>query len=78
MLNYVFRSGCGGLLTTPTGSFVSPNFPLPYGHNAECYWTISVAEGSNVQLVFVEFDLEDHSDCNYDYVQVSGVIRKTN
>ncbi|CAH1775425.1 unnamed protein product [Owenia fusiformis] len=63
-------SGCGGSLTTPTGSFVSPNYPLAYGHNAECYWTITVARGSTINLVFVDFDIETHGTCAYDYVQV--------
>ena len=63
-------SSCGGDLTTPTGSFVSPNYPSPYGHSAECIFTITVARGSRIQLAFVDFDLESNSNCRYDYVLV--------
>ncbi|XP_078582053.1 cubilin-like isoform X2 [Branchiostoma floridae x Branchiostoma japonicum] len=63
-------TGCGGTLTTPTGTFISPNYPLPYDHQGECYWQITVAEGSAILLTFVDFDLESHSRCVYDYVRV--------
>ncbi|PVD35988.1 hypothetical protein C0Q70_02958 [Pomacea canaliculata] len=63
-------SGCGGDLTTPTGSFVSPNYPNPYDHNAECYWTITVAQGSSILLTFEDFSMENHIQCMYDYVEV--------
>ncbi|XP_070536661.1 cubilin-like [Ptychodera flava] len=63
-------TGCGAELTGPTGSFTSPNYPSPYGHGAECAWLITVASGSVVTLFFVDFDLESHSSCNYDYVRV--------
>ena len=64
-------TGCGADLTTPTGSFTSPNYPQPYGHNAECIWTITAARGSTIQLMFVEIDIEIHSNCIYDYVEVN-------
>ncbi|KAL3836256.1 hypothetical protein ACJMK2_021695 [Sinanodonta woodiana] len=67
-------TGCGGDLSTPTGSFVSPNYPMPNGHNAECFWRIQVSRGSTIQLVFVDLDVETHASCAYDYVEV----RETN
>ena len=67
---FLCMPGCGGTLSGPSGSFVSPNFPLAYGHNAECYWNISVARGSRLHLTFLSMDLEQHSRCNYDYVEV--------
>jgi cubilin len=63
-------TGCGADLTTPTGSFVSPNYPSPYGHNAECFYTITVSRGSRVQLTFIDMDIEVHVNCNYDYVEI--------
>jgi len=62
--------GCGGELSGLTGSFVSPNYPLPYGHSAECFWTISVSRGSKIQLQFSDFDLETHSVCFFDSLEV--------
>ncbi|XP_041372182.1 cubilin-like [Gigantopelta aegis] len=63
-------SGCGADMTTPTGSFISPNYPLPYNHNAECFWTITVSRGSSINLAFIHIDIESHSTCRYDYIQV--------
>ncbi|XP_074549445.1 cubilin [Halichoeres trimaculatus] len=64
------QTGCGGMLTTASGGFSSPNFPLPYHPNAECYWTIKTSQGSQVFLTFSDFHLESSSSCTYDYVAV--------
>ncbi|KAJ8307340.1 hypothetical protein KUTeg_015424, partial [Tegillarca granosa] len=63
-------SGCGADLTSPTGGFVSPNYPLPYDHNAECFWTITISRGSKIRLTFTDFNLEPQASCRYDYVQI--------
>ena len=68
-------TGCGADLTTPSGSFTSPNYPMPYGHNAECIWTITAARGSTIQLMFVAIDIELHTNCAYDYVEVTDHVR---
>ena len=68
----IFTVGCGGELQGPSGSFVSPNYPLHYHHATECYWTIAVARGNKVQLVFADLETEGHSSCRYDYVQVGS------
>ena len=33
-------------------------------------WTLQSENGGNIQLTFVSFDLEYHSSCSYDYVEV--------
>lgn len=63
--------GCGADMTNPTGSFVSPNYPNQYSHNAECFWTITISQGSRIHLTFVDFNFEQHASCQYDYVEVS-------
>jgi len=63
-------SGCGGELRATTGSFVSPNFPQPYGRDIECVWQIIVANGSTIRLHFVEFEIESHGSCVFDYVEI--------
>ena len=35
-------------------------------------WNIEVAPGQRIKLTFESFDLEAHSDCRYDYVQISN------
>ncbi|CAM9270170.1 unnamed protein product, partial [Lampetra planeri] len=64
------QSGCGGSLTTASGSFSSPNYPLPYHPNAECYWSIRTSQGSKLLLSFSNFHLESSSSCLYDYLAV--------
>ncbi|KAM6900418.1 cubilin [Xenentodon cancila] len=64
------QTGCGGKLTTPSGGLSSPNYPLPYHTNAECYWSIQTSQGSQLQLSFSDFHLESSSSCSYDYLAV--------
>lgn len=63
------------MLTTPTGGFSSPNYPLPYHPNSECYWTIRTSQGSQLLLSFSNFHLESSSTCSFDYVAVSTTLR---
>ncbi|XP_046392545.1 cubilin-like [Ischnura elegans] len=63
-------TGCGGTLTSATGSIQSPNYPHSYGRNAECTWKISVSKGSKISIAFVDLDLEEEHSCRYDYVEI--------
>uniref|UniRef100_A0A3Q3W0B5 Cubilin n=1 Tax=Mola mola TaxID=94237 RepID=A0A3Q3W0B5_MOLML len=65
-----FSARCGGTLTTASGGFSSPNYPLPYHPNAECYWNIRTSQGSQLLLSFSNFHLESSSSCSYDYLAV--------
>lgn len=62
--------GCGGTLTTTSGSISSPNYPQPYGRSAECNWNIKVSAGSVIQFVIASLDLEVHYRCAYDFVEI--------
>ncbi|MED6263559.1 hypothetical protein CHARACLAT_005772, partial [Characodon lateralis] len=62
------QTGCGGTLTTAAGGLSSPNYPLPYHPNAECYWNIRTSQGSQLQLSFSDFHLESSSSCSFDYL----------
>nr|XP_046226989.1 cubilin [Scatophagus argus] len=64
------QTGCGGMLTTASGTFSSPNYPLPYHPNAECYWNIRTNQGNQLLLSFSDFHLESSSSCSYDYLAV--------
>uniref|UniRef100_A0A182INM1 Uncharacterized protein n=1 Tax=Anopheles atroparvus TaxID=41427 RepID=A0A182INM1_ANOAO len=63
-------TGCGGVLTSPRGSIISPNYPLPYGQNAMCVWRISTSLGSAIHIVFTDLDMESHKNCLYDYLDI--------
>ncbi|XP_059827436.1 cubilin [Hypanus sabinus] len=67
-------SGCGGTLTTATGSFTSPNYPMPYSNNAECYWLIQSSAGSVIELQFEQFHLDSSTGCMTDSLSVYNGI----
>ena len=60
-------------MTAKTGSFVTPNYPYQYDNAMDCDWRISVAAGSVIQLVFMDFDVVySQHNCNGDFVEVSS------
>ncbi|XP_037517650.1 cubilin [Rhipicephalus sanguineus] len=63
-------TGCGGTTGGASGSIVSPNYPQPYGHHAECKWNIRVNEGSRIALAVVDMDIERHQRCRYDALEI--------
>ncbi|XP_034427678.1 cubilin [Hippoglossus hippoglossus] len=64
------QTGCGGTLATASGAFSSPNYPLAYHPNAECYWNIRTNQGSQLLLSFSDFHLESSSSCSFNYLAV--------
>ncbi|XP_024214976.1 cubilin [Halyomorpha halys] len=68
--------GCGGVLTSPAGSIISPNYPQPYGRNGECTYKIAVSQGSVIQLFIVDLDLEEHGTCALDFVEIYDGVNK--
>lgn len=70
----IFTLVCGGHLqaTSRVKHFYSH---AKYGdHNyddrADCDWSIEAAPGRNVHLTFLTFEVEDETDCGYDFVEV--------
>ncbi|KAK2886672.1 enteropeptidase [Channa argus] len=55
---------CGGPfnLWEPNSTFSSPNYPQPYGKEAKCLWTLHAVEGRNIQLHFLDFNIEETKD----------------
>jgi hypothetical protein len=45
-------------MTSATGSFASPHYPMPYHHNAECQWEI---RGEIHQVYYTIVDLNVNS-----------------
>ena len=60
--------GCGARMTAPTGSIHSPNYPNTYDSNDDCAWSIEVDPTHRIQFTFIDFDVEPHANCSYDYV----------
>ncbi|KAH8359477.1 hypothetical protein KR093_006961, partial [Drosophila rubida] len=48
-----------------------------YDDNMDCEWTIQAPANSNVQLIFLTFDIESSENCTYDYVQVYSGMEDT-
>jgi len=50
---------------------MSPNYPDAYPHLTDCIWRIAVAPRHRVVLTFNDFELENATNCRFDYVAVS-------
>ncbi|XP_046880031.1 cubilin [Hypomesus transpacificus] len=64
------QGGCGGPVTAPYGEIHSPSYPNNYPNNVDCSWMITVDEGHRVLFNFSDLDIENHSDCLWDYVAI--------
>ncbi|KAK7924991.1 hypothetical protein WMY93_007301 [Mugilogobius chulae] len=54
---------CGGPFDLhDNGTFSSPNYPHYYGNKADCLWRLHTDVGKNLQLNFLDFDLETSFD----------------
>lgn len=67
---------CGGDIILPNGGgkLTSPNNPQRYPSNVNCLWRIRFTSGRSVSVKFENFELEDSSNCQKDYVLVSWCI----
>ncbi len=63
---------CGAnLLAGETAQlFSSPNFPNGYDPNLDCQWLIEADPGKTLKLQLSNVNLEAHSSCFYDYVEL--------
>ena len=55
-------------VTTPGTPVISPNHPGNYESNKVCQLTIRFSE--RVRIRFEAFNIESHSSCRYDYLEV--------
>ncbi|XP_030294085.1 enteropeptidase [Sparus aurata] len=64
----IIPADCGGPfnLWETNSTFTSPNYPHSYGDESKCLWILHANEGQNIQLHFVDFDIETV----YDVVEV--------
>ncbi|XP_020713717.1 dorsal-ventral patterning protein tolloid isoform X2 [Ceratitis capitata] len=66
-----FEVTCGGdIFLTESRRIDSPNYPLEYLADRECVWRITAPENRQVALKFQSFELENHDNCAYDYVEI--------
>ncbi|GAB1597688.1 hypothetical protein Ahia01_000045400, partial [Argonauta hians] len=62
-------SSCGGKYEASSGSFNSPMYPENYPMDTTCVWQLLNTPGSQVQVAFSVFNLENHAFCNKDYLE---------
>ncbi|XP_074648145.1 tolloid-like protein 2 isoform X2 [Tubulanus polymorphus] len=65
-----YEAVCGGEIIKEEGQLTSPNYPDYYKPNKDCVWKITVSEGYSVALKFQSFEIENHDNCVYDYLEV--------
>ncbi|XP_058836590.1 protein tolkin-like [Topomyia yanbarensis] len=66
-----YEAICGGDIYLEVGGRLeSPNYPADYLPNKECIWRITVPKDYQVALKFQSFEVENHDNCAYDYVEV--------
>ena len=61
---------CGGYFSTPNGNFTSPSYPDNYPANEDCIYTISQPIGTVIMLNLLSMDIESHSTCGFDYLEI--------
>ncbi|GFY72843.1 dorsal-ventral patterning tolloid-like protein 1 [Trichonephila inaurata madagascariensis] len=65
-----YEAICGGDIVQEKGILHSPNYPEDYWSNKECTWRITVPENHQVALKFQSFEIENHDNCVYDYLEI--------
>ncbi|XP_055611221.1 tolloid-like protein 1 [Uranotaenia lowii] len=73
------EKACGGVLSTRSGTILSPSFPKEYPTNKDCAWEVIAAPQHTITLNFTHFDLEGNtfyqsSECDYDAVTIYSRI----
>lgn len=65
-----YKAVCGGDITSLQGTIQSPKYPQWYPYNKKCTWKITLPAHFRVGIRFIAFDIESHSECLYDYLQI--------
>ena len=66
-----YEAVCGGDVDLDgVGHLESPNYPEEYQSSKECVWRLSVPQDYQVALKFQSFEIENHDNCVYDFVEV--------
>ncbi|XP_044003802.1 tolloid-like protein 1 isoform X2 [Aphidius gifuensis] len=66
-----YEALCGGYVKLDSIDHLeSPNYPEEYQSGKECVWKLSVPQNYQVALKFQAFEIENHDNCVYDYVEV--------
>ena len=61
---------CGGVSESPSGIITSPSYPNSYPDSENCIYTISQISGKFINLIIEEFEIEDSSGCDWDFLEI--------
>lgn len=61
---------CGGTYTADNGNISSPNYPNPYNGDRTCEYDIVAPEGKVIILSVLDLDVEKHSVCDFDNLEI--------
>ena len=61
---------CGGIYSANNGVISSPNYPVPYEADRECEYDIIAPLGSVIELTVLDLDIEGHSNCEFDNLEI--------
>lgn len=67
---FTYQLVCGGIYTAETGFIFSPGYPKPYDAERSCEYDISAPQGKVIVLEFQDLDIESHSQCDFDNLEV--------
>lgn len=67
---FQYQLVCGGVFTADNGIISSPNYPNPYSGERICEYDISAPQGKVIVLNVLDFDIEAHTLCEFDYLQI--------
>uniref|UniRef100_A0A8C5YN09 DMBT1-like protein n=1 Tax=Marmota marmota marmota TaxID=9994 RepID=A0A8C5YN09_MARMA len=63
-------NSCGGVISSLSGSFSSPQYPENYPTDIQCVWEIHVDKKFRIELTIPSLKLEDILGCPYDSVEI--------
>lgn len=64
------QQGCSRVYEQSYGYLKSPGWPSVYPHDMDCSIVLRAPQNSSISLFFDSFDVESHSSCNFDYLEV--------
>ncbi|KAH8274197.1 hypothetical protein KR018_002473, partial [Drosophila ironensis] len=66
---------CGGRVDIEThGTLATPGSPGNYPKNRDCRWHLVAPNAKRIKLTFFSLQLEQHDNCNFDYVAIKDLI----
>lgn len=75
---FQYQLVCGGIYTAESGNISSPNYPQPYAGERNCEYDISAPQGKVIVLSILDLDIETHSLCEFDNLEIYDGFQASN